>query len=487
MGAFQVRMCEGAVVVPCPSRISVATRSPVQDSDAQQPDIPAPAPRDIDSQAAPSGPQLPDLTAALSEEPPVTLTPSRKSALGRALSRTVPRPPFAGKRLGRAEVMQLLGVAADTNRPGQIDLRGADLREADLSGLDLAGARLGDDDPLATDADRHDFAAVLDRAVLVGTRLDRIIAPAVRFDEANLQGASLIEANLAGATLAGAHLAGARLSHAKLTNALLTGAVLTDAWLDGAGLVGVSLAGARLTGAHLESADLGLANLQGTDLRYAYCDEQTFVGGALLQGAWLEGVRWRDADLSAVDWGPVRTLGEEQTARAAPQAAQSTAWRLAARTYRRLGILVRTQGLTGAGNRFTARARHMERHALWSEMRDRWVGRRLWPATVSAARWLGALTQGLVTGYGEHPIWVAGWALLLTFLFSVLFALLTPGLNFGAALLLSAGTLLGRGFTRLPGIFAAPGLVSFLAIAESAVGIVLEVLFALALARKTQG
>ncbi len=409
---------------------------------------------------------------------------NRKNALSRVLTRDIPHPPFAGKPLGRAEVERLLGIAADTGRPGHLDLRGADLREADLSGLNLAGIQLGDDDPLATDAERRELAARLDRAVLAGARLDGIVAPAVRFDRANVQAVSLVGANLAGASFAGAHLSGSNLSNARLTNADFSDAVLADARLDGAVLVGATFARARLGGAHLESADLGLANCVGADLRFAYCDDQTFFGGASLQGAYVEGLRWRDADLTAVDWGRVRLIGEERDANAALPAARAMAFRAAARSYRRLGAVIRAQGMTAAGNRFAARARLMERRSMWSETRDRWLARRYLPMAVSASRWLGSFTQGVTTGYGERPVWAVGWAAICGLICALLFAALMPGLGLGGALALSFGALLGRGFAQLPALFSSPGLVSALALAEAATGAVLELLFVLALARK---
>ncbi|HKD75790.1 MAG TPA: pentapeptide repeat-containing protein, partial [Ktedonobacterales bacterium] len=285
----------------------------------------------------------PSVSGMAEQEP---RNPPRKGLLGRAMTRDIPRPPFAGRKLGRGEVEQILAVTRETGRQGAIDLRGVDLRDADLSRLNLAGARLGDDDPLATDGERRDLAAQMDRANLAGTNLAGAIAPGVGFAEANLQAAQLVHANCAGARFAGASLAEANLTGAQLTDADLTGANLAGAQLAGAVLVGAHMQKTFLRGAHLESADLGLTNLMGADLRHAYCNDQTHLGGAYLRHVAIEGLHLRDLDLTAIDWSPVKRLGDELAADAEASNAQAPAYRAAARVYRRLGLALRGQGMS---------------------------------------------------------------------------------------------------------------------------------------------
>jgi hypothetical protein len=93
-----------------------------------------------------------------------------------------------------------------------------------------------------------------------------------------------------------------------------------------------------------------------------------------------------------------------------------------------------------------------------------------------------------VTGYGEQPARALGWGIGVLALFALLFTFTaaTP-VTFGAALLTSGSALLGHGYTEVPALAAAPSLVTMLTIVESACGTVLELLFILALARKTQG
>ena len=59
---------------------------------------------------------------------PADAMPLKKNLLSRVLTRDIPKPAFAGRKLGRAEVERILAVAQDANKPGAIDLRGADLR-----------------------------------------------------------------------------------------------------------------------------------------------------------------------------------------------------------------------------------------------------------------------------------------------------------------------------------------------------------------------
>lgn len=412
--------------------------------------------------------------------------PEHKSVLRRVMTRDTPRPPFADKKLGRPEVERILAVARDAG--GVADLRGADLREADLTRMDLVGAKLGDDDPLATEDERRQLAARLDRAVLAGANLEGAVAPGVSFAGANLRAASFINANLMGANLAQSYAAEANFAGARLTEANLEGARLDQALLAGAVLVGAKLAGARLRQAHCEATDFGLANLAGADLRHAYCDDQTYLGGALLNGALLEGVRYRETDLTAIDWSQVRLLGEEHEAQSAQIKSRTGAYRGAARAYRRLGLALRAQGLTIESARFLGRARHMEERALWAQVRDRWQGRRYWPTLTGTLRWLMHSIEGSVTAYGEHPIWALGWALAVMALFAGVFEFVAPTHpEPGTALMLSGSALLGRGYATVPGLFVAPGLISFLSVLEAGIGTALMLLFVLALARKTQG
>jgi uncharacterized protein YjbI with pentapeptide repeats len=439
-----------------------------------------------DAQSAPNA-TPPDITeGSLTSGRPTAELKALRSAFKRAMTREPPPSPFAGKQLGRAEVERVIAVNAETGSRHGIDLRGADLRGADLSRLDLTGARLGDDDPLATEAERTASAANLDGAQLIGANLVGAILAGASLVGANLRGANLEEANLMGAHLIGAYLSDALLVGARCTEVILVDAQCENTHFDDAILVGAKLMGANLRGAHLEGADLGLAQLDGTDLRQAFCSERTYLGGALFQGALIDGLRLHDVDLTVVDWERVRTIGEEFEAKESLLPARPAAFRATAHSYRRLGLALRAQGLTAEGNRFTARARYMEERALAAETRIRWQGRRVFPAIRSAWRWVRYAIQGAVTAYGERPARALFWLAGVFVICAVLFMLISPGHpTFGTALLLSGSALLGRGYAAIPQAVVAPGWSSLLAILEAGVGTVLELLFVLALARKT--
>jgi len=398
------------------------------------------------------------------------------------MARDVPRPPFAGQKLGRSEIERLLVVSL----PGDLDLRGADLREADLSYLNLAGVRFGDDDPIASDTERLEMAAKLDRAKLVGAHLEGIIAPAVCFDGADMRAIHLKHANLMGASLVDVYMPQSDLSETRLTDANLSNATLTDAVLTNAVMVGVKLVGAHMRNVHLEGTDLGLANLSGADLRFGHCDEQTHCGGARLEGAFLDGLRFRDMDLTAIDWTPVHVLGEEVEASSSRPGTKIPAYRVAARLYRRLGLALRAQGMTTEGSRFIARGRVMERRASWSDVAECWHGRRYLAIVPSLLKWVDMATPGIVTAYGEHPAWAIVWAGIITVVFSGLYMLTSPThLTIGASILLSLSALLGHGYASLPDLFVSGTIVPYFSIVEAACGSVLLLLFTLALARRT--
>jgi hypothetical protein len=149
---------------------------------------------------------------------------------------------------------------------------------------------------------------------------------------------------------------------------------------------------------------------------------------------------------------------------------------------------LRAQGMTNEGNRFTARARLMEERALRHAVTLRWQSRRMLPTLRALSRWSGSAVQGMATGYGEHPVRAITWGVGTLAFFALLFTLVTPGsLNPGTALVVSGGALLGRGYVTAPQLLIAPGWPAALALVEAAIGTTLELLFVLALARKTQG
>jgi uncharacterized protein YjbI with pentapeptide repeats len=408
----------------------------------------------------------------------------RQATLSRIMQRDISAPPYLNKRLTRADIEQLFS----TTPPEKIDLRGADLRELDLSHLNLSGIRLGEDDPLASDTERRDFAARLDRAHLANANLSGAIAPNVTFTGANLQGVVLTRANLMNADLAEAYLANADLKGARLTDANFTEATLVDAILDDTIAVGTNFSRARMRGAYLSGADLGMANLIEADLRHAAFDEQTHCGSIALRGSYLNGIRLRDMDLTVIDWSTVPSIGEEVEAHNAIPNTRVSSYRIASRTYRRLSLALGAQGLSKECSRFAAKSRNMDRRAIWFEYRESMKAHRYFTAIRHYFRWINSLLQKMVTSYGEHPGWALGWAVIFIFLFAGIFNMLLPDrMTFEQSILVSASALLGHGYASLPTLFSSSWIIPSVSIFESILGSVLLLLFVLALSRKTIG
>ena len=112
------------------------------------------------------------------------------------------KPPHAGKRLTRADVLRLIEEHAG---PEGLDLREADLHEAHLREANLQGASL--------------LGANLQEASLLGANLQGADLRWANFQKANLWAANLQEANLWAVNLQGARLAGTSLRDANLEGA----------------------------------------------------------------------------------------------------------------------------------------------------------------------------------------------------------------------------------------------------------------------------
>jgi len=110
----------------------------------------------------------------------------------------------------------------------------------------------------------HDLRGVdLERLYAPGLHLDRADLTATIFDFADLRGVDLTFATLRRATLRLANLTAAVLHGADLRDATLTGAYLAGAYLADAHLGGADLTGADLHGADLTDAILAGARMPG--------------------------------------------------------------------------------------------------------------------------------------------------------------------------------------------------------------------------------
>jgi hypothetical protein len=314
-------------------------------------------------------------------------------------------------------------LAKGKHRP---DLRGADLSESDLSGADLSYAYLGDAD----------------------------------LSDSDLSGANLSWATLKDALLTVANLTGADLSHSDLSGAFMSSVILS-----GADLGHTDLSGAGLAFADLSGADLSDARMDGaTTLDDAKFDSETLLGD----------IRWNGVPLTRVPAWPAR-LGDEQYIHGARNRHQRIeVYRVVARAYRGLSIVLRSQGLLIPASSYRLREQVLERKARLLEF--------------SLLGWVFSWLLNLVAGYGERPVRSFVAYLLVLFGFAgAYFALgagALAGLGLGAhdaitsplsALVFSVTSFHGRGF--FPGGLALDDPLTVLAALEAVIGLFIEITF----------
>jgi uncharacterized protein YjbI with pentapeptide repeats len=385
----------------------------------------------------------------------------------------------------------------------------AHLEGADLVGAHLRGASLG--------------------ARLEGADLQRADLEEADLGSAHLEGANLLWAHLKGARLDGAHLEGAALSFAHLEEAFLTeahleGADLSQAHLEGAVLHLAHLEGACLALAHLEGAALYKAHLHGkavpvedvrrlrryqapgvnpitevllpADLRGAFFSPATDLDAVTLGSreygcVCVADVRWGGVNLAVVR-ALFPPLGDERAARywrpelltnlpdEPPTSAQrrthdqeqATAhtrlYHDALRANRQLAVALQDQGLNELADRFTYRAKALQRQAF---RRQRQIGRWLFS-------WLLASLAGY--GYRLQRILIA-YAIVLV-VFTVAYATLgTSSFHHTTwyqpwveSLLVSFTAIHGRVFFEQ---FGLDNILSWVAGLESVIGLVIEGVF----------
>ena len=213
-----------------------------------------------------------------------------------------------------ADAQSLLArLAAARGRPDGHGLSHARLRAVDLSGEDLTSCFLVEADLSGARLQRLRAPFVIANAAdLSRADLGHAILHQGRFHGADLRSASLVGAVLTEAYLVSAHLGCVNLSDADLTDANLTGAFLRRANLTGAILHRINLreahlGSADLSGANLTEAQLIRANLTGAQFRVAH------LGGANLAGANLEGANLRGADLTDANLTGANLSGADLT------------------------------------------------------------------------------------------------------------------------------------------------------------------------------
>ncbi len=258
---------------------------------------------------------------------------------------------------------------------------------------------------------------------------------------------------------------------------------------------------ARLIGAHLEGSALTYANLRGADLTNAYLESADLFRahfGAERPGSWVRtffdartvlreavlananqvsprmlDVRWGGVNLTALDWAPVRMVGDEYRARqrtvASGEQSDRTSrlreYQAAVRTNRQLATVLRGQGLNEEADRFAYRAQLLQRQVLRPQRR--------W------GRAFGSWLMDTVAGYGYKPMRsVIAYVLIIclfagAYLLNAQFA--APHLSWDEALVLSISSFHGRGFFTT-GINLGDTLAR-LAAGEAIVGLLIEITF----------
>jgi uncharacterized protein YjbI with pentapeptide repeats len=390
----------------------------------------------------------------------------------------VPNLHLEGAQLSYAQLKgahlreaQLQGAQLSYAQLEDADLREAQLQGAELGGAHLEGARLREAQLQGAHLDGAHLegadlsGAQLQGAHLHGTQLQRAILPGVQLEDANLGGAQLEDANLHGA----------QLQKAILPGALLQRTVLTGAHLEGANLTGAQLEGANLTGAHLQGAHLGGAQLSEVELRSARLDRETRLNDATLASIFLDQIVLDNTNLTVVSWERVAPLGDERRARAVKgddgkpksRATRVADYEASVRANRLLATALRAQGLNEESDNFAFRAALMQRGLRFQRRQF--------------GRWFASWGLAALSGYGYRlgRIFAAYAIVVLTF--AALFLLPTvlngaiPTIQQAAdALQISLNAIHGRVFFVQ---FGLDTLQSWLATAESVIGIVIEGVF----------
>jgi hypothetical protein len=253
--------------------------------------------------------------------------------------------------------------------------------------------------------------------------------------------------------------------------------------LEDTNLLVAQLSGANLSGAQLEGANLLEAQLTGANLRSARLDRETLLTllhGANFAGIPLDQIVLDNTNLTVVSWEGVAPLGDDKRARMAtyhdgPEERKGKSnsredrimdYEAAVRANRLLATELRRQGLAEDADVFAYHAQLMQRRLRFRRQFGRWL-----------VSWGLAALSGY--GYRLGRIFAAYAIVVLTF--AALFLLPTflngaiPTIQQAAdALQISLNAIHGRVFFAQ---FGLDTLQSWLATAESVIGIVIEGVF----------
>lgn len=404
-----------------------------------------------------------------------------------------------------------LHASVEQRKRAAVQMDYANLRRAHLEGAALLGASL-----VAARLKK----AHLENAELRGATLDGAVGDLAHLECANLVSADLRRASFYGAFLQGADLDRSQLDEAHFNEAHLDGANLWRVTFTNAQLNRASLAGAFMVNSHLQGANLtgvfvgGMAAPEETmkdlvrrvtpesieavqkwcpgfpngyrpaDMRRLQFDASTTLdildlGKGKHGSPSIADIRWNGANLTVIEWSGVERLGDERYARRPdggdrhPDRKRTLQnYRVAVRAYRQLTTELEAQGLSEDAARFSYRAQVLQRDVF---RRERKFG-----------AYLFALLIALLAGYGYRlrRILIAYAVIVSVFAAGYLFTghiLASPSLT-GQSLIqgvldgfqISLNAIHGRVFFVQ---FGLDTVQSWLATAESIVGIVIEGVF----------
>ena len=193
-------------------------------------------------------------------------------------------------------------------------------------------------------------------------------------------------------------------------------------------------------------------------------------------------VHWGDVNLAVVDWSTVSESGDESTGRHLENTKiaktdlrskdmRTGSYRLAARAYRQLSIVLRNQGITEDASSFAYRAQRTQRKVLWYEHKF--------------GQYFFSLFLDLITGYGYRPgRSLITYAVVIS-VFAFIYFLLGPHLAWNEAIVISMTAFHGRGF--FPDQFKPGDPQALVAAIEAFVGLLIEVTFIATLTQRLFG
>jgi uncharacterized protein YjbI with pentapeptide repeats len=317
-------------------------------------------------------------------------------------------------------------ATVEQSRAAAANLAKADLSNAQLQGAQLSWVTLDEAVLVEAHLEGADLGkASLREAILAGAHLEGVDLTKAHLEgatllEAHLEGAMLLGAYLEGANLLEAHLEGARLA-----GAYLEGTSLLDTHFEGKALGVDELKHLRAWMPHFPQV-LPAADLRGVYLNNRTQLDGIHAGNEQYGYIALADVHWGDVNLTVVDWADLKRLGDETIARplnveeeegaqtgerglparaervvdmllraqeisdvvvsyvtrspsltkkfrermtqAQPETQQQLElerFRAAVRANRQLAVVLRTQGLNEAADRFAYRAHVLQRRVLW--------------------------------------------------------------------------------------------------------------------------